>query len=97
MPKRKSDVVDEDAFDALEVSDAASSRAEQPKAKKARTSKASGSGAADASTSAVSTKGRAKATKAKEPAPSKNWWEIELEGEDDVSIRSHRSLYCAHG
>lgn len=97
MPKRKSDVVDEDAFGASNVSDAASPGAEQPKAKKARTSKASGSGAADASTSAVSTKGKGKATKAKEPAPSKNWWEIELEGEDDVSIWSHRSLYCAHG
>lgn len=94
MHKRKSDVVDDDAFDASNVSNAASSRAEQPKAKKARTSKASES--ADASTSSVPTKGKGKGTKAKEPVPSRDWWEIVLEGEEDVSRWSHRSpYYCA--
>ncbi|KAI0732278.1 hypothetical protein C8Q72DRAFT_882335 [Fomitopsis betulina] len=84
MHKRKSDVVDDDAFDASNVSNAASSRAEQPKAKKARTSKASES--ADASTSSVPTKGKGKGTKAKEPVPSRDWWEIVLEGEEDGSV-----------
>ena len=83
MPKRKSDVLAEDAFH--DAPSAASPGVEQP-TKKARASKASSSSAADASsTSAVPAKGKGKGAKTKEPESFKNWREIELEGEDDMS------------
>ncbi|KAH9835676.1 uncharacterized protein C8Q71DRAFT_90747 [Rhodofomes roseus] len=81
MPKRKSDVIDDDAFDASNASDVAPSDDEKPKTKKARTSEASG--AADASTSKAPAKGKGKGAKAKEPVPSKDWSDIKLEGEDE--------------
>ncbi|KZT74741.1 hypothetical protein DAEQUDRAFT_734325 [Daedalea quercina L-15889] len=81
MPKRKSDVAGNDAFDASNASDVAASEDEQPKAKKARTSGLSDT--AEASSLTAPAKAKSKGTKAKELAPSKNWWEIKLEGEDE--------------
>ena len=79
-PKRKSALLD--AIDAVDLTrdDDSEPEASAPVAKKARTSAAAD--VAEGSSSAPAKKGKGKA-KAADEAP-KNWWEVKLEGEDEV-------------